>query len=149
MIASASDETIDFSRNHNESFFSRKVIINIPPVHRLACLLIVLLVTAGFPAITVATDQKQFTPEKPWSAELHVKRYFSSHTSYEFGYPDPPLTAPLSRLEFPMNTWWVGGEVRRSFSRFSVGAEVLGSIPMESDLPFKDSDWNDANVKDT
>jgi hypothetical protein len=110
-----------------------------------------LLMLAGFPAVATAADEKPLAPENPWSAELHVKRYFSSHTSYEFGNPYPPNQAPLSRLEFPMNTWWAGGELRRRFSRFSVGVEVLGSIPMESDLVFKDSDWStDArpNVKD-
>jgi outer membrane protease len=112
----------------------------------LASIIIILILAMGFPSITVAAG------EKPWSAEAHVKRYFSSHTSYEFGNPDPPGQAPLSRLEFPMNTWWVGGEVRRRFSRMSIGVEVLGSIPMESDLAFKDSDWTGdrypTNVKD-
>jgi len=113
-----------------------------------ACIIALLILAIVFPVITAAADEKKLAPGKLWSAEVHVKRYFSSHTSYEFGYPEPPFTAPLSRLEFPMNTWWVGGEVRRSFSRFSVGMEVLGSIPMESDLSFKDSDWNADNVKE-
>jgi hypothetical protein len=108
-------------------------------LHRLACLLATLLVLAGFPAITAAES------EKPWSAELHVKRYFGSHTSYEFGNPLPPNQAPLSRLEFPLNTWWAGGEFRRSFSRVSAGVEVLRNVSRESDGSFKDSDWdNDA-----
>ena len=81
--------------------------------------------------------------DKPWSIELYVKRYFISHTSYEFGNPYPPFQEPLSRLEFPMNTWWFGGEFRRNFSRFSAGAEVSATVPMESDLSFKDSDWTD------
>ncbi len=121
----------------------RKRIRNYSTLHCLGWVLIMLLMLAGFPAVTVAADEKSPVPEKPWSAELHVKRYFSSHTSYEFGNPYPPNQAPLSRLEFPMNTWWAGGELRRRFSRFSVGVEVLGSIPMESDLAFKDSDWDD------
>ncbi|MCX5827579.1 MAG: hypothetical protein NTV58_06210 [Deltaproteobacteria bacterium] len=125
------------------SFCSRKWRRNIDAAPCLACLLAMLLVFAGSPAITAAEGEKAPAPEKPWSAELHVKRYFSSHTSYEFGNPYPPNQAPLSRLEFPMNTWWAGGELRRRFSRFSVGVEVLGSIPMESDLAFKDSDWDD------
>ena len=29
--------------------------------------------------------------DKPWSIELYVKRYFISHTSYEFGNPYPPF----------------------------------------------------------
>lgn len=81
--------------------------------------------------------------DKAWSVELYVKRYFVSHTSYEFGNPYPPFQEPLSRLEFPMNTWWAGGEFRRRFSRFSAGVEVSATVPMESDLSFKDSDWSD------
>lgn len=110
-------------------------------------ILMALLLTAGaYPAMAAARDEKSSVPEKKWSAELQVKRYFGSHTSYEFGTPVAPPAgwAPLSRLEFPMNTWWVGGDVRRSFSRFSAGAEVLAALPMESDLSFKDSDWDDA-----
>ena len=92
-------------------------------------------------------EEKKAVPiisEKKWSAELQFKRYFGSHTSYEFGMPEPADWAPLSRLEFPMNTWWAGGEVRRSFSRFSVGAEVLTAIPMDSDGSFKDTDWTNS-----
>jgi len=114
--------------------------------------LLIIVFTVGHTAIlSAAPAEPKDSSEKPWSAELKVKRFFSSHTSYEFGNPEPPYQAPLSRLEFPMNTWWVGGEFRRRFPRFSVGLEVFGSIPMESDLVFKDSDWsNDAHpdVKD-
>lgn len=112
--------------------------------------LIALMLTGIFPAIAAAKDEKAPAPEKKWSAELQVKRYFGSHTSYEFGTSGHPYWAPLSRLEFPMNTWWLGGEVRRSFSRFSVGTEALFAVPMDSDLSFKDSDWTDSehtNVK--
>jgi hypothetical protein len=50
-----------------------------------------------------------------------------------------------------MNTWWAGGEIRRRFPWFSVGLEVMGSTPMESDRDFKDSDWtmdDDPSIKD-
>jgi len=68
-----------------------------------------------------AEGEKPPAPEGPWSVELHLKRYFGSHTSYEFGNP----------------------EFRRSFSRFSAGLEVLRSVSGESDGSFKDSDWDD------
>lgn len=110
-------------------------------IHRMAYLTALMLVLSGLPAIASVTGEKPSAPDKPWSAELHVKRYFRSHTSYEFGNPDPPRQAPLSRLEFPMNTWWAGGEFRRRFSRFSAGLEVLRSVSRESEGAFKDSDW--------
>jgi hypothetical protein len=124
------------------SVYCRKGIGNL--LHHLVCLPAILLVLAGFPAIAAAED------DKPWSAELHVKRYFGSHTSYEFGNPFPPYQVPLSRLEFPLNTWWAGGEFRRSFPRISVGVEVLRNVSRESDGSFRDSDWDDEarpNVK--
>jgi hypothetical protein len=106
-------------------------------MHHPACLLAMFLLFAIFPALAAAEG------EKPWSAELHIKRYFGSHTSYEFGNPFPPYQVPLSRLEFPLNTWWAGGEFRRSFSRISAGVEVLRNVSRESDGSFKDSDWDD------
>ena len=130
------------------SFCSRKVIRNIFVIRRLIFLLPMLLVIGTFPAMATVKDEKSTVSEKKWSAELQLKRYFRSHTSYEFGNPFPPFQAPLSRLEFPMNTWWAGGEVRRSFSRFSIGAEVLAAIPMESDSLMKDSDWDDDSRPD-
>jgi len=104
----------------------------------LACLAALLFLSAVLPAIAAAEEE-----EKPWSIELRLKRYFRSHTSYEFGNPFPPGQTPLSRLEFPINTWWAGWEVRRDFSRFSAGLEVLGSISRRSDGAMEDSDWDD------
>jgi outer membrane protease len=123
--------------------FIEKITGNLFVKRRLIWLLGLLLVLGTAPAMAAANNEKSLIPEKKWSAELRVKRYFGSHTSYEFGNPFPPYQAPLSRLEFPMNTWWAGGEVRRSFSRFSTGVEVLTAIPMESDGLMKDSDWDD------
>ena len=80
----------------------------------------------------------------PWSVELKVRNYIKSHTSYEFGNPYPPNQSPLSRLEFPMDSWWAGAEARRSFNnRVSVGIEVLRNVTRETDGLFKDSDWDD------
>jgi len=129
------------------SFCGRKLVRNIFVKRRLIFLLAMLLI-GPFPVMAAVKDEKSTVPEKKWSTELQLKRYFRSHTSYEFGNPLPPFQAPLSRLEFPMNTWWAGGEARRSFSRFSAGVEVLASIPMESDSLMKDSDWDDESRPD-
>jgi outer membrane protease len=87
-----------------------------------------------------------------WTVDVVAKRYFSSHTSYEFGNPDPPHQAPLSRLEFPMNGWFGGLAVRRKFDRFTVSGELLRNMSQRSDERFKDSDWtgetHPVNVKD-
>ena len=105
------------------------------------------LLLCFFSSATQATER-----EEQWSISFGPKRSSSSHTSFEFGNPDPPYQKPLSRLEFPMNVWWFGGEVRHSFSRFSLGAEIYTNIQDDSSGRFKDSDWTGdyypPNVKD-
>jgi len=89
------------------------------------------------------------TSVQPWTAALQTKYFFKSHTSYEFGNPFPPNQAPLSRLEFPLNSWWAGASLRREFSRFSVGAEVLRNLSGEAKDDMTDSDWDDDAQPDT
>jgi hypothetical protein len=71
--------------------------------------------------------------------------YFSSHTSYEFGNPLPPFQNPLSRLEFPLDSWWAGVELKASFPRFSVGLKALTNLSQEAYGRMRDSDWDDEN----
>lgn len=112
--------------------------------HRYFCLVIALLaIPIGFATARASGAEVRVAAEKPWSVEAKLKYYFRSHTSYEFGNPFPPNQAPLSRLEFPLNSWWAGAEVRRSFPRFSVGIEALRNITRETEGTFKDSDWED------
>ncbi|MDR3553348.1 MAG: omptin family outer membrane protease [Syntrophobacteraceae bacterium] len=72
-----------------------------------------------------------------------TERFLGSHTSYEFGNPYPPYQKPLSRLEFPMDSWWVGGKMRANFSRFSVGGEFLTNASQQANGHMRDSDWDD------
>ncbi len=72
-----------------------------------------------------------------------MKNYFASQTSYEFGNPFPPYQAPLSRLEFSLNTPWIGMELRRNFPRFSTGIEVSTNASRRVAGANKDSDWED------
>jgi len=119
-------------------------------MRRLIYLLFILLALTGAQAAPASETNRNDTAVKPWSVDLRVKNYFNSHTSYEFGNPNSPYQAPLSRLEFPLNTWWAGAEVRRSFPRASAGLEVLRNVSGEADGTFKDSDWDDnakPNVK--
>ena len=78
-----------------------------------------------------------------FSVEAKVRRLLDSYTSYEFGNPFPPYQAPLSRLEFPLDSWWGGIGLTASFSRFSVGVEALKSLSSEADGKMSDSDWDD------
>ncbi len=77
------------------------------------------------------------------SIDVKARRLANSHTSYEFGTPFPPNQSPLSRLEFPLNSWWGGAELRASFPRFSTGVEVLTNDVRDAGRPMKDSDWED------
>lgn len=79
--------------------------------------------------------------DKPWTIELKTKLMFNSHTSYEFGDPDNPELSPLSRLEFPLDSFWVGFEARRQLGRLSLGVEFLSNVLAQGSGMMKDSDW--------
>lgn len=100
------------------------------------------------PGITQSLFAAEETPiplTNHLSMAMKTKRLFNSHTSYEFGNPFPPYQAPLSRLEFPLDSWWGGAEVRANFSRFSLGVEAFRNISGEADGMMRDSDWDDDN----
>lgn len=78
---------------------------------------------------------------KNWEFDLAARRYLISHNSYEYGSHVPPYTNPLSRLEFPMNTWWLDFTIRRTCPRWSVGSDLAFSISRYSDGVMKDTDW--------
>lgn len=78
-----------------------------------------------------------------WQISVKQKTLVNSHTSYEFGNPLPPYQQPLSRLEFPIDSVWAGVELRRQFSRVSVGAGFLTTFTDQETGRFKDSDWED------
>ncbi len=82
-------------------------------------------------------------PARPWSVELKTLCLFQSHTSYEFGNPFPPYQSPLSRLEFPLDSWWAGASARREFSRFSIGLEAFRNLSGMTGGVMADSDWDD------
>lgn len=78
---------------------------------------------------------------KNWEFNAEIKRYLTSHTSYEFGSPEAPFTKPLSRLEFPVNTWWLNLDLRRTSPRWSVGGRAGLSLNRNSNQWMEDSDW--------
>lgn len=77
------------------------------------------------------------------SVGLTTARFMGSHTSYEFGNPEAPYQAPLSRLEFPLDSWWVGAKMRAGFPRFSIGVEALTTASKAAEGHMQDSDWED------
>jgi hypothetical protein len=105
--------------------------------------LALILVLLAVPASGETEKDEGFFLTDHWSVGIKVKRLLDSHTSYEFGNPFPPYQAPLSRLEFPLDSWWGGGEIRGSYPRFSLGLEALRSLSSEADGKMSDSDWDD------
>lgn len=84
---------------------------------------------------------------KNWLFDFGFKRSMMSHTSYQFGNSSEPYQKPISKLEFPVNTWWLEWELRRTCPRWSVGARADLSVSKNTDGRFKDSDWlNPANT---
>ncbi len=107
---------------------------------------LLLLAAVGAMLLAAAPEaqaQEENKPFRPWSVSLQSRYFFSSSTSYEFGNPYPPYQIPLSRLEFPLNSWWIGASARRNFSRFSVGLEAMRNLTGKMDGKFLDSDWED------
>src|SRR5512138_1097333 len=88
----------------------------------------------AFPPAASAAEQApavRFTDR--FTIDLTVQRLVASHTSYEFANPFPPNQTPLSRLEFPLDSWWAGAELRADFSRFTVGLEALTNLSRETE----------------
>ncbi len=107
-----------------------------------AGLALILVLLAGAASGETEKDKSCFLTGH-WSLGIKVRRLLDSHTSYEFGNPYPPYQAPLSRLEFPLDSWWGGAEIRASYPRFSLGLEALRSLSSEADGKMSDSDWDD------
>ena len=100
------------------------------------------LLCLGMPPATLGAEQ---SPKAVWSADAKVKRLFNSHTSYEFGNPVPPYQAPLSRLEFSLDSWWGGVEIRRRTPGWSMGLEVMRNLAQDVKGKMMDSDWDDGS----
>jgi len=82
---------------------------------------------------------------KNWLFDVSMQRFIMSHTSYEFGNPQAPFQRPLSRLEFPLNTWWMNFELRRTCPRWSIGTRAGLSVAKNTDGRMQDSDWENPN----
>jgi len=134
--------------NYHPSVFRKYSITSTKP-HLLRleyhiCIILVFFVFLGTNSSVMAAEKDESVAiTKHLSLGIKVKRLFDSHTTYEFGNPFSPFQAPLSRLEFPLNVWWGGIELRFSTSRFSIGGEVLRNALGDSDGRMRDTDWDD------
>ena len=108
-------------------------------------ILLFFLLAAVPPAVCAAEQEPVLRLTDHLSIGMTTQRLVSSHTSYEFGNPFSPSQAPLSRLEFPLDSWWAGAELRAVFPRVSFGVEVLTNLSRETEGHMQDSDWDDEN----
>jgi len=97
--------------------------------------------TSDYPA-----QKGKLNQPKNWEFGLGVQYFLMSHTSYQFANSGPSFQNPLSKLQFPLNTWWLESELRRTCPRWSIGVRAGVSVAKNVDGRFKDSDWlNPAN----
>ena len=74
---------------------------------------------------------------------IGIRKFINSFTSYQFANPLPPFQDPLSRLEFPIDQWFLGltGEYGTRF--WTARAEGWVNLNRESGQKRQDSDWDD------
>jgi hypothetical protein len=123
-----------------------------PPAWRLFLALGVFVsftVAAVSNSLAAPLEKSESVPiTKAFSVGGKLKYFFRSHTSYEFGNPYPPYQEPLSRLEFPINTWWGGLEMKLNVSRFFFALEGMTNLTQNAHGKFEDSDWTDDQKPD-
>jgi hypothetical protein len=71
-----------------------------------------------------------------------VTKFVNSFASFQFPDPDTGID-PLSRLEFPIDQWFLGLKAVQSIGGVSVNLLVLRNISEKSSLKMQDSDWED------
>lgn len=89
-----------------------------------------------------------FKPDGPvFYLDYRVRSVSDSHTSYEFGTPELPPEGwtPLSRLIFPLDSFWHGVEAGVETPTWAVRVEWL--TPMQSQIQgdLEDYDWYPPN----
>ena len=72
-----------------------------------------------------------------------LRKYINSFTSYQFPNPFPPGQDPLSRLEFPIDQWFVGLLVEHRAAWWALGAQASANLSRNSASRMQDSDWDD------
>jgi hypothetical protein len=88
------------------------------------------------------------TPARSWTIDYRIKSFCSSQTSYEIGTPPsklPESWAPLSRLQFPLDSTWNGIRVGIEKPNWGMHVEWLTPISEHINGNFEDSDWEPLN----
>ncbi|MHB8898250.1 MAG: hypothetical protein ACYC6Y_05845 [Thermoguttaceae bacterium] len=80
-----------------------------------------------------------------WSVDYRVRSMFDSSTSYQFGTPPGYVDgdfAPLSKLDFALDSTWHGLEVELRKPTWQIHFEWLTPVQPEVDGVLADYDWN-------
>ena len=95
--------------------------------------------------VSQGSAQESFSrmPVPGFSQSASIMKFVNSFTSYQFPNPFPPYHQPLSRLEFPVDQWFLGGSVAYSAPSWRMQGEAWGNLNNESALKMQDSDWDD------
>ncbi|MGO8878551.1 MAG: omptin family outer membrane protease [Desulfomonilaceae bacterium] len=96
--------------------------------------------------LDVASDLVSRVKAANWQYSIGVKKFFNSYTSYQFPNPFPPKQDPLSRLEFPIDQWFFGGDYIYNSSYWSALLDTWVNINQEGRARMQDSDWDQENV---
>lgn len=107
-------------------------------------------------AETDASEDEQLTglfrwpdplSRRVWSLDYRVRSMFNSRTSYEFGQPPfvPPPYAPLSRLNWAMDSTWAGFQLARKTDKWGVHFEWYGPAQSSVNGKIADYDWMTAS----
>jgi outer membrane protease len=91
-----------------------------------------------------AFDAADFVKGSPGLCQsMGIRKFINSFTSYQFANPFPPFQDPLSRLEFPIDQWFLGLTTKYGARSWSVQAQGWINVNRESGLKMQDSDWDD------
>ncbi len=74
---------------------------------------------------------------------IGMKKYVNSFTSYQFPNPFEPRQDPLSRLEFPIDQWFVGVLSGYYAPDWYLTTRFWTNMNRDSGFRMQDSDWDD------
>ena len=78
-----------------------------------------------------------------FSQYMSLSKYLNSFTSYQFSNPFPPGQDPLSRLEFPIDQWFIGWAAAYEAVWWSLDLGAWVNVSRDSPHTMQDSDWDD------
>jgi hypothetical protein len=81
-----------------------------------------------------------------WNYCLGVRKYINSFTSYQFPNPFFSGQDPLSRLEFPIDQWFMGLTAKYDTRWWGLTGEIWINLNRESSQKMQDSDWDDETI---